>query len=75
MRWIDNDEFVDGLLRVTDGSQVNDRHMIIRMEKLCSAIASANGINPRSGWREKWDDHALKLQVDWGTCSRWDRLA
>ena len=55
--WLDADEFVEGLLRVTDGSVQNDRHLIMRVEKLCSSIASAMGIAPRGMGRdprEKW---------------------
>ena len=62
--WLDADEFVEGLLRVTDGSVQNDRHLIMRVEKLCSSIASAMGIAPRGMGRdprEKWGEHSRVL--------------
>merc|ERR1719199_2291197 len=56
------DEFVEGLLRITDSSTVGDRHVLIRMERLCASIALASGIYPRDGWRNKWESNQRKLE-------------
>jgi Ca2+-binding EF-hand superfamily protein len=60
--WLDVDEFVEGLLRITDGSVQNDRNLIMRIEKLCSSMSAALGIVPRGQWRKKWKEHAVTLE-------------
>ena len=49
-------------MRVSEGSVLKRRH-IVPLEKMVSSIAIANGVQSRSGWREKWEEHAA-LQLD-----------
>ena len=37
--FVEIEEFVDGLQRITEQTQVNDRHVLARIDKLCPAHA------------------------------------
>ena len=48
-------------MRVSEGSVLKRRH-IVPLEKMVSSIAIANGVQSRSGWREKWEEQATQLK-------------
>merc|ERR1719399_462389 len=43
------DEFMSGLLRVVEGSTTADRHMLVRIDKMCENIAGACGVGSKLG--------------------------
>ena len=52
------EEFVTGLMRVTESSPIQDRHMLIRLDKLATSIANSCGVGEFSAARRASRDQA-----------------
>ena len=60
---VKREEFVQALMRVTEGSSIQDRHLLVRLEKLCLAIATAAGVGIPRGEQGGHDSQFLRSRL------------